>query len=98
MTALYTSVLGVAPEAGKKYFCEFYWLDKKTGFTGESMAISAVCKESSTAYQTEYVPRVKFTDSMVSNEENFTLGMDLELSRVLMFLKDSTGPLNRWIG
>ena len=81
MTALYTSVMGVAPEAGKKYFCEFYWLDKKTGFTGESMAISAVCKESSTAYQTEYVPRVKFTDSMVSNEENFTLGMDLELSR-----------------
>ena len=81
VTALYTSVMGVAPEAGKKYFCEFYWLDKKTGFTGESMAISAVCKESSTAYQTEYVPRVKFTDSMVSNEENFTLGMDLELSR-----------------
>ena len=81
ITALYTSVMGVAPEAGKKYFCEFYWLDKKTGFTGESMAISAVCKESSTAYQTEYVPRVKFTDSMVSNEENFTLGMDLELSR-----------------
>ena len=23
MTALYTSVMGVAPEAGKKYFCEF---------------------------------------------------------------------------
>ena len=44
MTALYTSVMGVAPETGKKYFCEFYWLDKKTGFTGESMAISAVCK------------------------------------------------------
>ena len=42
LTALYTSVMGVAPEAGKKYFCEFYWLDKKTGFTGESMVISAV--------------------------------------------------------
>ena len=81
LTALYTSVMGVAPEAGKKYFCEFYWLDKKTGFTGESMAISAVCKESSTAYAQEYVPRVQFTEKMIANEENFNLGMDLELSR-----------------
>ena len=81
LTALYTSVMGVAPEAGKKYFCEFYWLDKKTGFTGESMAISAVCKERSTAYAQEYVPRVQFTEKMIANEENFNLGMDLELSR-----------------
>ena len=81
LTALYTSVIGVAPEAGKKYFCEFYWLDKKTGFTGESMVISAVCKESSTAYAQEYVPRVQFTEKMIANEENFNLGMDLELSR-----------------
>jgi hypothetical protein len=81
LTALYTSVMGVAPEAGKKYFCEFYWLDKKTGFTGESMVISAVCKESSTAYAQEYVPRVQFTEKMIANEENFNLGMDLELSR-----------------
>ena len=81
LTTLYTSVMGVAPEAGKKYFCEFYWLDKKTGFTGESMVISAVCKESSTAYAQEYVPRVQFTEKMIANEENFNLGMDLELSR-----------------
>ena len=81
LTALYISVMGVAPEAGKKYFCEFYWLDKKTGFTGESMVISAVCKESSTAYAQEYVPRVQFTEKMIANEENFNLGMDLELSR-----------------
>ena len=81
LTTLYTSVMGVAPEAGKKYFCEFYWLDKKTGFTGESMTISAVCKESSTAYAQEYVPRVQFTEKMIANEENFNLGMDLELSR-----------------
>ena len=80
LTALYTSVMGVSPEAGKKYFCEFYWLDKKTGFTGESMAVSAVCKESSTAYAQEYIPRTQFTDKMIANEENFNLGMDLELS------------------
>ena len=79
MTALYTSVMGVAPEAGKKYFCEFYWLDKKTGFTGESMAISAVCKESSTAYQTEYVPRARFTQNDVT-EDSPGEGLDFELS------------------
>lgn len=81
LTALYTEVMGVSPEAGKKYFCEFYWMDKNTGFTGESMAISAVCKAGSTAYNREYAPRVQYTDKMVANAENFNLGMDLELSR-----------------
>ena len=79
ITALYTSVMGVAPEAGKKYFCEFYWLDKKTGFTGESMAISAVCKESSTAYQTEYVPRARVTLNEVADSQGFET-LDFELS------------------
>ena len=79
LTALYTSVMGVAPEAGKKYFCEFYWLDKKTGFTGESMAISAVCKESSTAYAQEYVPRTRVTDVHLA-EGGQLQDLDLEFS------------------
>ena len=79
MTALYTSVIGVAPEAGKKYFCEFYWLDKKTGFTGESMAISAVCKEGSTAYNTEYTPRARVTMNEVAESQGFEK-LDFELS------------------
>jgi hypothetical protein len=65
LTTLYTEVMGLAPEAGKKYFCEFYWLDKNTGFTGESMAISAVCKAGSTAYNREYTPRVMITQKQV---------------------------------
>ena len=65
LTALYTEVMGVAPEAGKKYFCEFYWMDKNTGFTGESMVISAVCKAGSTAYNREYTPRVMITQKQV---------------------------------
>ena len=65
LTTLYTEVMGLAPEAGKKYFCEFYWLDKSTGFTGESMAISAVCKEGSTAYNRTYTPRVMITQKQV---------------------------------
>ena len=79
MTALYTSVMGVAPEAGKKYFCEFYWLDKKTGFTGESMAISTVCKEGSTAYNTEYSPRARVTMNEVAESQGFEK-LDFELS------------------
>ena len=79
LTALYTSVMGVTPEAGKKYFCEFYWLDKKTGFTGESMAISAVCKESSTAYAAEYTPRARVTLNEVADSQGFKT-LDFELS------------------
>ena len=79
VTALYTSVMGVAPEAGKKYFCEFYWLDKKSGFTGESMAISAVCKEGSTAYNTEYSPRARVTMNEVAESQGFEK-LDFELS------------------
>ena len=65
LTALYTEVMGVSPETGKKYFCEFYWMDKNTGFTGESMVISAVCKAGSTAYNREYTPRVMITQKQV---------------------------------
>lgn len=79
LTALYTDLMGVAPEAGKKYFCEFYWLDKTTGFTGESMVISAVCNESSTAYAQEYTPRARVTLNEVSESEGFE-NLDIELS------------------
>ena len=79
LTALYTDVMGVVPEAGKKYFCEFYWLDKTTGFTGESMVVSAVCKESSTAYAQEYTPRARVTLNEVADSEGFE-SLDIELS------------------
>ena len=57
LTELYTEVKGFTLESGKKYFCEFYWLDKNTGFTGESRALSAICKETSVGYDAPYVPR-----------------------------------------
>ena len=79
LTALYTDVMGVAPETGKKYFCEFYWMDKNTGFTGESMVVSAVCKESSTAYAQEYTPRARVTLNEVADSEGFE-SLDIELS------------------
>ena len=79
LTALYIDVMGVAPESGKKYFCEFYWMDKNTGFTGESMVVSAVCKESSTAYAQEYTPRARVTLNEVADSEGFE-SLDIELS------------------
>jgi len=57
LTERYVSVKGFELEAGKKYFCEFWWLDSTTGFTGESMWVSAICKETSVGYDAPYVPR-----------------------------------------
>ena len=57
LTEKYVSVKGFELIAGQKYFCEFWWLDSATGFTGESMWVSAICKETSVGYDAPYVPR-----------------------------------------
>ena len=79
VTKLYTDTIGVAPEEGKKYYLECWWLDTETGLTGESMWVSAICKASSTAYQMEYVPRARFTQDDVT-EDSTGEGLDFELS------------------
>ena len=65
VTKLYTDTIGVSPEAGMKYYLECWWLDTETGFTGESMWVSAICKGGSTAYNREYTPRVMITQKQV---------------------------------
>ena len=79
VTKLYTETIGVAPEAGKKYYLECWWLDTETGFTGESMWISAICKEGSTAYNEPYVSRARITQDDVA-EGSSGEGLDFELS------------------
>ena len=79
ITKLFTDTIGVAPEAGMKYYLECWWLDTETGFTGESMWVKAICQESSTAYQAEYVPRARFTQNDVT-EDSPGDGLDFELS------------------
>ena len=79
ITKLFTETIGVAPQAGMKYYLECWWLDAETGFTGESMWISAICKEGSTAYNEAYVPRARFTQDDVT-EESYGEGLDFELS------------------
>ncbi len=79
ITKLFTETIGVAPEAGKKYYLECWWLDTETGFTGESMWVSAICKEGSTAYNQSYTPRARVTLNEVADSEGFE-SLDIELS------------------
>ena len=79
ITKLFTETIGMAPEAGKKYYLECWWLDTETGFTGESMWVSAICKEGSTAYNESYTPRARVTMNEVAESEGFE-NLDLELS------------------
>ena len=82
ITKLFTETIGVAPEAGMKYYLECWWLDTETGFTGESMWVKAICRESSTAYGREYVPRVMITQNQVvpTNETAVVEDFKFELS------------------
>ena len=79
ITTLFTETIGVAPQAGMKYYLECWWLDTETGFTGESMWISAICKEGSTAYNEPFVARTRITQDDVT-EDSTGEGLDFELS------------------
>lgn len=79
ITKLFTDTFGVAPEAGMKYYLECWWLDTETGFTGESMWVKAICKEGSTAYNTEYTPRARVTMNELATSEGYE-ELDFELS------------------
>ena len=79
ITKLFTETIGVAPKAGMKYYLECWWLDTDTGFTGESMWVSAICKEGSTAYNEAYVPRTRVTQDDIT-EDSRGEGLDFELS------------------
>lgn len=61
VTRLYADKIGYSPKLGEKVFIEFWWLDSETGFTGESMAVTAICKSESQVEGEIYVPRNRFT-------------------------------------
>ena len=79
VTKLYTDTIGVAPEAGKKYYLECWWLDTETGLTGESMWVSTICRAGSTAYNETYTPRARVTMNEVAESQGFEK-LDFELS------------------
>ena len=82
ITKLFTETIGVAPEAGKKYYLECWWLDTETGFTGESMWVSAICKTGSTAYDTAYVPRVQFKSEKIDSIYDYGYADDVDLELI----------------
>ncbi|MBQ8645542.1 MAG: hypothetical protein IJ476_04130 [Bacteroidales bacterium] len=77
LTSFYTSVIGYAPEVGKKYYCSFYWMDKSTGFTGEEIQICAICREESLMHNAIYAPRVRVTMDTVTTDSVENLDMEL---------------------
>lgn len=79
ITKLFTETIGVAPQEGLKYYLECWWLDTETGFTGESMWVSAICKAGSTAYDQVYTPRARVTMNELAENEGFE-SLDFELS------------------
>lgn len=79
ITKLYTETIGVTPQEGLKYYLECWWLDTETGFTGESMWVSAICKAGSTAYNQVYTPRARVTMNELAESEGFE-SLDFELS------------------
>ena len=57
ITSLYLSTIGFAPKLGEKIFIELWWLDAETGFVGETMRVTAICKNESQIEGEIYVPR-----------------------------------------
>ena len=45
VTEIYTSVLGIVPVVGEKYFITAYWIDRDSGFTGQRFRCSRECIE-----------------------------------------------------
>lgn len=75
VTRLYAEKIGYSPKLGEKVFLEFWWLDTETGFTGEAMRISVICKSESQIEGETYVPRNKFT---VENITRLSSGATIE--------------------
>ncbi len=81
ITEAYIDRIGFAPVPGQKYLLSFWWMDTKTGFTGESMAVSTICGELSNVNKELYKvrPRMNFSDA-VSDANSPFKDMRLELS------------------
>ena len=78
---LYYDKFGVYPEEGKKYFIEMYWLDTETGFTGESVRVSAICRKKSAVKEEDYAERNIVTEEMLVLSK-YALSLDYKVEGV----------------
>ena len=83
LTERYVDIKGFELEEGKKYFCEFWWLDAETGFTGESMWVSGICKEGSTGYDAAYTPRatVEIEEEYHDDVRTYVSGLEVGFTK-----------------
>ena len=82
ITRLYMSTIGYKPELGEKVFIELWWLDADTGFVGETMRISAICKNESQIAGELYDPRTVLNTDNFSYDETKTHYDALSLEEV----------------
>lgn len=75
---LYTERFGMDLILGQKYFIEMYWLDTETGFTGESVCVSAICQDLSQVRKQAYTPRPTFNSDQIGGSESMP-SFDIEM-------------------
>lgn len=63
VTQAYIDKIGFSPVSGQKCFISMWWMDTRTGFTGESMMVSAICGELSNVHKAEFVGRKRIRPS-----------------------------------
>lgn len=79
LTDDYFKIVGNYPVAGQKYFLELSWMDTETGFSGESIMVSAICRETSAQSGQTFVPRSRIVTKDIAQDEGCD-NLDLELS------------------
>lgn len=76
--SVYTDKFGMDLIEGQKYFIEMYWMDTETGFTGESVCVSAICQDLSQVRKQAYTPRPTFNSDQVGGSESMP-SFDIEM-------------------
>ena len=74
----YTDKFGMDLILGQKYFIEMYWMDTETGFTSESVCVSAICQDLSHVRKQAYTPRPSLTSEQVGGSESMP-SFDMEM-------------------
>ena len=79
MTDEYFEVVGQYPVEGQKVFLELSWMDTQTGFSGESVMLSSICREESAQSGETFVARSRVVTKDLKKSDGCD-EIDMELS------------------
>lgn len=79
VTQAYIDKIGFTPVSGQKCFISMWWMDTRTGFTSESMMVSAICGELSNVHKSEFTSRKRIRPSDIALGSSAT-DVDVEFS------------------